>query len=370
MPVPVLNLKAQYATIKSEIDAAVAEVFSSQYFVMGPNVEAFEKEAASYLGVKHAIGVNSGSDALLLALMACGVGPGDEVIVPAFTFFATAGAVARLGARPVFCDVHADTFNIDVADVSKRISKRTKAVIPVDLYGQCADIEALMDLAARHKFTVIEDAAQAFGATRHGKKAGQVSHMTTYSFYPTKNIGGAGDGGMIATNDDTLADTVKLLHTHGERPRYFNKVVGICGRLDALQAAVLRVKLKHLDKWNARRGEIARIYDKRMGLLKNLKTPLTAAGNTHIYHQYTLQVGDGTSPKPRDDMMAKLTAKGVGSTIYYPVALHRQECFAAMNQKEGSLPVSEKLTRTVFSLPMYPELTDAQVNEVADAVLS
>ncbi len=380
MPVPVLNLKAQYATIKSEIDAAVAEVFSSQYFVMGPNVEAFEKEAAAYLGVKHAIGVNSGSDALLLALMAAGVGVGDEVIVPAFTFFATAGAVARLGAKPVFCDVHADTFNIDVADAAKRVTKRTKAIIPVDLYGQCADLEGVMELAGKHKLTVIEDAAQAFGATRHGKKAGQVSHLTTYSFYPTKNIGGAGDGGMIATNDDALADMVKLLHTHGERPRYFNKVVGICGRLDALQAAVLRVKLKHLDKWNARRGDIARIYDKRFIGAKNLRTPVTSKGNTHIYHQYTLQVGlpdealaksgDGTSPQPRDDMMAKLSAKGVGSTIYYPVALHRQECFASAGQGEGSCPVSEKLTRTVFSLPMYPELTDAQVNEAADAVLS
>ncbi len=369
MPVPVLNLKAQYASIKSEIDAAVADVFTNQSFILGPIVEGFEKEAAAYLGVKHAIGINSGSDALLLALMAAGVGPDDEVIVPAFTFFATAGAVARLGARPVFCDVHADTFNIDVADASKRISKRTKAVIPVDLYGQCADLEALMDLAARHKFTVIEDAAQAFGATRHGKKAGQVSHLTTYSFYPTKNLGGAGDGGMIATNDDALADMVKLLHTHGERPRYFNKVVGICGRLDALQAAILRVKLKHLDKWNARRCEIARIYDKRFAG-KNVKAPVTSQGNTHIYHQYTLQIDDGSSAKPRDEMMAKLNAKGVGSTIYYPVALHRQECFAAMNQKEGSLPVSEKLTRTVFSLPMYPEMTDAQANEVADAVLS
>ncbi|MCC6150131.1 MAG: DegT/DnrJ/EryC1/StrS family aminotransferase [Planctomycetes bacterium] len=369
MPVPVLNLKAQYASIKSEIDAAVADVFTNQSFILGPIVEGFEKEAAAYLGVKHAIGVNSGSDALLLALMAANVGPGDEVLVPAFTFFATAGAVARLGAKPVFCDVHADTFNIDVADAQKRVTKKTKAIIPVDLYGQCADLEAVMDLAAKHKLTVIEDAAQAFGATRHGKKAGQVSHLTTYSFYPTKNIGGAGDGGMIATNDDALADSVKLLHTHGERPRYFNKVVGICGRLDALQAAVLRVKLKHLDKWNARRGEIARIYDKRFAGAKHLKTPVTSKGNTHIYHQYTLQVGDGKDAKPRDDMMAKLSQKGVGSTIYYPVALHRQECFAGVGQKEGSCPVSEKLTRTVFSLPMYPELTDAQANEVADAVL-
>jgi dTDP-4-amino-4,6-dideoxygalactose transaminase len=370
MPVPVLNLKAQYATIKSEIDAVVGDVFASQYFIMGPNVEAFEKEAASYLGVRHAIGVNSGSDALLLALMAIGVGHGDEVIVPAFTFFATAGAVHRLGAKPVFCDVHADTFNIDVADAEKRVTKKTKAIIPVDLYGQCADLEALSDLAKKHKLTIIEDAAQAFGATRNGRKAGQVSHLTTYSFYPTKNLGAAGDGGMIATNDDALADTVKLLHTHGERPRYFNKVVGICGRLDALQAAVLRVKLKYLDAWNARRVEIARLYDKRFAGSKKVKPPLTAKGNTHIYHQYTLQVGDGSSAKPRDELIAKLNEKGVGSTIYYPVALHRQECFAHLGQKEGSLPVSEKLTRTVLSLPMYPELSDAQVNEVADAVLA
>lgn len=370
MPVPVMNLKAQYASIKPEIDAAVAEVFANQSFILGPIVEGFEKEAAAYLGVKHAIGVNSGSDALLLCLWAAGIKPGDEVIVPAFTYFATAGAVARLGARPVFCDVEPDTFNIDLADAQRRITAKTRAIMPVDLYGQCADLEGVRELADKRKLVVIEDAAQAFGATRHGKKAGQVSQMTIYSFYPTKNLGGAGDGGMVATNDDTLADTIKLLHTHGERPRYYNKVVGMCGRLDALQAAVLRVKLRHLDAWNARRAEIAHLYDAKLAGHPKLKTPVTARGNTHIYHQYTLQVGDGANAKARDDLIMKLNEKGIGNMIYYPVPLHRQECFAHLGQGEGSLKVAERLARSVISLPMYPEMTNAQAQEVAAAVLA
>ncbi len=370
MPVPVMNLKAQYATIKSEIDAAVADVFTNQSFILGPIVDGFEKEAAAYLGTKHAIGVDSGSDALLLCLWAMGIKPGDEVIVPAFTYFATAGAVARLGATPVFCDVEADSFNIDLKDAAKRVTKKTRAIMPVDLYGQCADMEGVAKLAQAHNLTVIEDAAQAFGASRNGKKAGTSCHFGIYSFYPTKNLGGAGDGGMVSTNDDALADMVKLLHTHGERPRYFNKVVGMCGRLDAIQAAVLRVKLKHLDQWNSRRAEIAKLYDKRFAGHKKIKAPVVSRGNTHIYHQYTLQVGDGASTKPRDELIAKLTEKGVGSMIYYPVSLHRQECFAHLGQKEGTLPVSERLSRSVVSLPMYPEMTDAQVNEAAEAVLA
>ncbi len=365
MPVPALDLKAQYATIKDEIDAAVRDVFTSQYFVLGPNVEAFEKEAAAYLGVKHAVGVNCGYDGLLMCLIAAGVGPGDEVIVPAFTFFATAGAVHRVGAKPVFCDVLPDTFCIDLKDAARCVTPRTKAIMPVDLYGQCADMGGVAALAAAHKLTVIEDAAQAFGARRNGKLAGTFSHFGLYSFYPTKNLGGAGDGGMVVTNDDVLADTVKLHHTLGERPRYVNRAVGLCGRLDALQAAVLRVKLKHLDRWNVRRAEIARQYDERLGA--KVRTPRVDAANTHIYHQYTIVVeGAGR----RDRLQQALAARGIGSTVYYPVPLHLQECFAYAGRKTGELPVSERLSREVLSLPMYPELTQAQVNEVADAVLA
>ncbi|MCC6574140.1 MAG: DegT/DnrJ/EryC1/StrS family aminotransferase [Planctomycetes bacterium] len=366
MPIPALDLKAQYATIKDEIDAAVRDVFANQSFILGPIVEGFEKEAATHLNTKHAIGVNSGSDALLLCLMAAGVGPGDEVIVPSFTFFATAGAVHRTGAKPVFCDVLADTFCIDVKDAAKRVTPKTRAIIPVDLYGQCADMEAVSQLAEKNKLTVIEDAAQSFGARRNGKMAGTFAHFGIYSFYPTKNLGGAGDGGMISTHDDALADKVRLLRTHGERPRYFNKAVGICGRIDALQAAVLRVKLKHLDKWNARRAAVAKIYDGKFSGNAKLRTPRVDAGNSHIYHQYTIVI-DG---EKRDAVQKSLADKGIGSTIYYPVPLHLQECFAYVGQKVGSLPVSEKLSKQVLSLPMFPELTDAQANEVAAAVLA
>lgn len=365
MTIPPIDLKLQYASIKSEIDAAVAECFAQQSFILGPIVEGFEADAAKYLGVKHAIGINSGSDALLLCLWAAGIKPGDEVIVPAWTFFATAGAVHRLGAKPVFCDVHEDTFNIDVADAARRVTKATRAIMPVDLYGQCADMDAVLDLARSHGLLVIEDAAQAFGATRHGRQAGTLGQCGVYSFYPTKNLGGAGDGGMVVTNDDALADRVKLLHTHGERPRYHNKEVGMCGRLDALQAAVLRVKLRHLDAWNARRAEIARQYDALLAGA-GLKLPSVSAGNVHIYHQYTIRVNGGGAR--RDKLQQALKDQGVGSTIYYPVPLHRQECFAYT--RSPALPVSEHLAQSVLSLPMFPELTNAQVKQVAAAVLS
>jgi len=362
MGVPFLDLKAQYATIKEEVLAQVARVFDDQAFVLGKFVEQFEADCARYLGIKHAIGVSNGSDALLISLMAAGVKPGDEVICPAFTFFATAGAVARLNARPVFCDVHEDTFNIDLNSAAAKITGRTKAIIPVDLYGQCADMEGVMDLAREHNLSVIDDAAQAFGATRNGRKAGTFSHFGCYSFYPTKNLGGAGDGGMIATNDDTLADRVRLLRLHGERPRYHTKVVGICGRLAGLQAAVLGVKLKRLDAWNARRAEIAAGYNKHFG--GKLKTPPVSKGNTHIYHQYTIRIDR------RDAVAKSLADKAIGCGVYYPIPLHLQECFRDLGGKPGDLPVSERLCATVLSLPVFDQMTDAQVKEVADAVLA
>lgn len=364
MGVPFLDLKAQYAQIKPEVQALVSAVFEEQAFVLGKYVEGFEKDCQQYLGVKHAIGVSNGSDALLLALMAAGVKPGDEVLVPAFTFFATAGAVARLNAVPVFCDVEADTFNLDLKSAARKITPRTKAIIPVDLYGQCAAMEAVMDLARAHNLAVVEDAAQAFGATRNGKQAGTFAHFGCYSFYPTKNLGGAGDGGMVTSNDDELADRIRLLRVHGERPRYHNKLVGICGRLDALQAVVLAVKLKRLDAWNRRRAELAAAYNKRFAASGKIKTPPVLKGNTHIYHQYTIRVAN------RDQLQARLGEKGIGCGVYYPVPLHLQECFSKQGGKPGDLPVAEQLCRESLSLPIFAEMTEAQLNEVADAVLA
>ena len=364
MGVPFLDLKAQFATIKDDVLAGIANVFDDQAFVLGKYVEAFENECAEYLGVKHAIGVSSGSDALLISLMAAGIKPGDEVIVPAFTFFATAGAVSRLNAKPVFCDVHEDTFNIDLDDARAKVSEKTKAIIPVDLYGQCADMEGVMNLAREHDLAVIEDAAQAFGAVRNGQKAGTFAHYGCFSFYPTKNLGGAGDGGMIATNDDELADRARLLRLHGERPRYHNKVVGVCGRLDALQAVVLSVKLKHLDEWNKRRAEIAALYNNHFAANDKIKTPPVSDGNSHIYHQYTIRIPE------RDSVATKLAEQGIGCGVYYPVPLHLQECFADLGGKLGDLPVSERLCSTALSLPVFDRMTDQQVEEVSKAVLA
>lgn len=364
MAVPFLDLKAQFQTIRDEVLSAVTEVFDEQAFVLGKHVEAFEQACASYLGVKHAIGVSSGSDALLLGLMAAGVNAGDEVIVPAFTFFATAGAVARMGAVPVFCDVEADSFNIDLKSAESKLTPRTKAIIPVDLYGQCADMEGVMALAKTHKLAVIEDAAQAFGAVRNGRQAGTFAHIGAYSFYPTKNLGGAGDGGLVTSDDDELADRLRLLRTHGERPRYFNKEVGICARLDALQAVVLSVKLKRLDEWNRRRQQIASGYNVRFRGHSTIRPPTVCPANSHIYHQYTILVPE------RDRVQAELQAKGIGCGVYYPVPLHLQECFKAQGGKAGDLPVSELLSSQALSLPVFDQMTDEQVEEVADAVLN
>jgi dTDP-4-amino-4,6-dideoxygalactose transaminase len=363
MGVPFLDLRAQYSTIKDEVMQAVATVFDEQAFVLGKYVEAFEAACAEYLGVKHAIGVSSGSDALLLGLMAAGVKAGDEVIVPAFTFFATAGAVARLGAIPVFCDVEPGSFNIDLESAAAKVTAKTRAIIPVDLYGQCADMEGINELADKHGLAVIEDAAQAFGAKRNGKHAGTFAHYGCFSFYPTKNLGGAGDGGMVVSNDDVHADRVRLLRTHGERPRYHNKEVGICGRLDALQAVVLQIKLRHLDAWNRRRTEIGERYNSHFKGHEQITTPPLTAGNTHIYHQYTLRL------KRRDEVQAKLQEQGIGCGVYYPIPLHLQECFKEHGYKEGDLPVSEQLSRECLSLPVFDTMTDAQVDEVAKAVL-
>ncbi|MBN1269152.1 MAG: DegT/DnrJ/EryC1/StrS family aminotransferase [Kiritimatiellae bacterium] len=368
MNVPLLDLKAQYRTIKSEIDAAVAEVFETQAFILGPKVKECEAALAQYCRSAHAIGVSSGTDALLLALMAEGVGAGDEVITTPYTFFATAGSIARLGARPVFVDIDPVTFNIDPAGIEVKITPLTKAIIPVHLYGQVADMDPIMDIARRHKLCVIEDAAQAIGAEYNGKRAGNFGNYGCFSFFPSKNLGGAGDGGCVTTNDKDRAERLAILRVHGSKPKYYHKFIGGNFRLDSLQAAVVAVKLRHLDEWSAGRQANAARYDKlfaEAGLVSSGKviTPVVKT-NRHIFNQYVIRV-----PR-RDELIAHLKEKQIGCEIYYPVPLHLQECFAYLGYGAGDFPESEKAAKETLALPIYPELTDEQaacvVEEIGD----
>jgi dTDP-4-amino-4,6-dideoxygalactose transaminase len=365
MRVPLLDLHAQYKTIKPEIDAAVERVFASQHFILGDEVVAFEEALAEYCGSRHAIGCASGSDALLLALMALGIGAGDEVITVSYSFFATASSITRLGAVPVFLDISLNDFNLDPALLERAITPRTKAIIPVDLYGQCADIEAIAEIAERSGLPIVEDAAQAVGAEYKGRHAGTLGTIGCLSFFPSKNLGGAGDGGMLLTDDDNLAAKLRILRVHGGRERYYHSVIGINSRLDSLQAAVLGVKLRHLDRWNeARRAKAAR-YDKLFaagGLNEFLMTPTTQPHRRHIYHQYTLRCSR------RDELMDHLRSAGIGCEVYYPVPLHRQECFAYLGYRQGSLPASEQLAADALSLPVYAELDDQMQDYVVDKV--
>lgn len=357
MKVPLLDLKAQHQTIRAEVLAAVENVFDSQQFILGSEVEAFEREAAAYCRVKHAIGCGSGSDALLLALMALGIGPGDEVITVSYTFFATASAITRLGAKPVFVDIALDDFNLDVDQVERAITPRTKAILPVHLFGQCAEMHPLLDLAIHHRLPVIEDAAQAIGADylKYGEdgRAGTMGTMGCFSFFPSKNLGGAGEGGLLTTNDDALAARLRLLRVHGMQPKYYHQVVGINSRLDALQAAVLRVKLRHLDEWHAARqrnaGRYALLFAEAG--LEEVTLPTVRPQRRHIFNQYTIRCAR------RDELLKHLQANGVGCEVYYPVPLHQQECFAYLGYGAGDLPRTEQAAREALSLPIYPELT-------------
>jgi dTDP-4-amino-4,6-dideoxygalactose transaminase len=363
MQVPLLDLKAQYAAIRHEIEPVIKDICENQSFILGPTVAAFEEAVAAYCSSKFAVGVSSGSDALLMSLMAIGIKPGDEVITTAFTFFATAGAIVRAGAKPVFVDIDPDTYNIVPSLIAKKITTRTRAIMPVHLYGQVAQMKPIVDIAAKHKLIVIEDACQSIGASQNGIRCGNFGDFGCFSFFPSKNLGGFGDGGLITTNDEKTAATLKLLRDHGQNPRYYYKMVGGNFRLDAIQAAVLNVKLKYLDGWSSKRRQNASHYDK---LFANsvIKTPKVDAGNISIYNQYTIAVPQ------RDQLQAHLTAQKIGSAIYYPVPLHLQECFKGLGCKEGDLPITERCCKEVLSLPVYPELSGEQIEYVAQTVLT
>ncbi|MEI8305744.1 MAG: DegT/DnrJ/EryC1/StrS family aminotransferase [Chloroflexales bacterium] len=362
-PVPLLDLKAQYATIRSEIQAAMDRVVESQHFILGPEVEALEREVAAYTQCAHGVGVSSGTDALLVALMAIDLRPGDEVITTAYSFFATAGAVARLGARPVFVDIEPQTYNIDPAQIAAAITPRTRAIIPVHLYGQMADMDQIMAVAVRHGLVVIEDAAQAIGAEQRGRRAGSIGHMGCFSFFPSKNLGGFGDGGMVTTNDPNLADRLALLRGHGARPKYHHQFVGGNFRLDALQAAVLRVKLRHLDGWIVGRQRNAALYRRLLAAAGDpVVAPAEWPDGRHIYNQFVVRT------RQRDPLMAHLRAHAIGHEVYYPVPLHLQECFADLGYRTGDLPESEAAARETLALPIYPELRADQIEQVVGAL--
>lgn len=440
MNVPVLDLKRQYESIQSKIDTAVLEVIRSAKYVLGPYVKEFEEKAAAYCGAKHAIGVASGTDALLLSLKALDIGPGDCVILPSFTFFATAGVVHNVGATPVFCDIDPQTFNLDPMHLRRILegarcsspvasgsnsrnhsaekglsatshkpyatntAVRFRAIIPVHLYGQIADMNEINAIAEEFELAVVEDAAQAIGATYRKEeqqvaggtlpvettvsdkrdpvslqaalykpqatgngalpRAGTLGDLGCFSFYPTKNLGAYGDGGMITTNNDDLADKIRMLRVHGSRPKYYHRMVGVNSRLDAIQAAILSVKLNYLDSWSKARAEVADRYDEALSQVEGITTPLRVPGRSHIFHQYTLRITDGR----RDGLKEHLQEQGIGSMIYYPVSLHLQECFSHLGYCEGQLPESESASREVLSLPIFPELTIEEQGNVVNAI--
>jgi len=365
--VPALNLKAQYQSIRDEIEPVVREVLESQMFVLGPEVSRLEAEVADYCGAASGIGCASGSDALLLPLLAIDVGPGDEVITTPYTFFATAGSIWRTGARPVFVDIEPDTYNIDPMQIEAAITPRTKAIIPVHLYGQAAEMGPIQEIARRHGLTVLEDAAQAIGSAYHGTRAGTLGDVAAFSFYPSKNLGGFGDGGMVTTNDPQLARRMARLRVHGMEPKYHHHEVGFNSRLDALQAAVLRVKLRHLDAWTTLRRDAADRYRNLFGshgLEEIVGLPIERQGNYHVYNQFVVRVPGLL----RDSLRDYLSTRKIGSEIYYPIPLHLQVCFASLGHKPGDFPHSETAARETIALPVYPELSDAEQRYVVGSI--
>jgi dTDP-4-amino-4,6-dideoxygalactose transaminase len=372
--IPILDLKAQYASIKEEIQSAINRVLESQQFILGPEVEALENALAEYCQCKYAFGVSSGTDALLLSLMAISIQPGDEVITSPYSFFSSSGSIARLGAKPVFVDIDPATLNIKSEEVESRVTARTKALLPVHLAGQVANMEPIMQVARHHGLYVIEDACQSIGAEHKGQRAGSIGQLGCFSFFPSKNLGGYGDSGLVTCNDAALADKISLLRNHGQRPKYHNLLVGGNFRMDAIQAAVLRVKYKHLDQWTEARRTHAAYYhglfaehgisisfdqiDKQKGIV----LPVENRANRHIYHLYIIRT------KYRDDLAYVLRENGIASEVYYPVPLHLQVCFSDLGYKKGDFPQSEQASRETLALPVYPEMTNEMLTRVADTI--
>lgn len=358
MKIPFLDLAPQHRALGRQLKHAVSKVIDSRQFVLKDNVAELERRIVHKTGAKYALGLASGTDALLLSLQALGVGSGDEVITTPFTFFATAGSISRTRAKPVFADIHPRTFNLDVANVAKKITRRTKAIMPVHLFGLPCDMADILALAGKKRLAVIEDAAQSLGARYDGRETGSMGDTGCYSFYPTKNLGGAGDGGMLVTSSDELYRKIKILRDHGAEKKYYHQVVGMNSRLDEIQAAVLLVKLKYLDKWNQKRASLAELYEKALKGTP-VQVPVTPADRTHIYHLYSI-----LAPR-RDELATHLTKKGIGCGVYYPLPMHFQECYRALGYKKGDLPVTERVCGEILSLPMYPELGAGNVKKVA-----
>ena len=365
MKVPLLDLKLQYQSIKNEVLPVIQEICDSQGFILGPKVESFEKKISEYLRVPYSIGVASGTDAILLSLMAVGIGPGDEVITTPYTFFATTGSISRLGATPVFVDIRPDTFNLNERQIESKITSKTKAVIPVHLYGQSAEMDTILKIAEKHRIPVIEDAAQAIGARYKENRVGNLGTFGCFSFFPSKNLGGFGDGGLVTTRESHWAEKIRSLRVHGSLKRYYHDEIGCNSRLDSLQAAVLEIKLKYLDQWTQRRIHNASIYQNLLsdrGLKEFVQTPSALPENFHVYNQYVIRV------KKRDDLKAYLSQKDIGSEVYYPVPLHLQACYRSLGHAQGAFPESERAANETLALPIYPELTEDQLVYVVENI--
>lgn len=365
MNIPLVDLKAQYDSIKGEIDSAIRGVVESGQFILGPETKALEEEIASYLGVKYAVGVASGTDALHLALLACGIKPGDEVITTPFTFIATAEAITNCGATPVFVDIDPQTYNIDPAQIEPKITAKTRAILPVHLYGQPADMDPILELARKYNLKVIEDCAQALGAEYKEKKAGSLGDAGCLSFFPSKVLGAYGDGGMVITNSPEIAEGAVILRNHGCKQKYYHLVPGFNSRLDSLQAAILRVKLKHLDEWNSLRQQKASLYSRLFEEIDGIEPPYVAPYSYHIFNYYTIRVGN---PVERDKLQEYLSSQGIATAIYYPLSLHLQEVYKSSGHKLGDFPNSECAQEEVLSLPIYPEMSKAQIEEITELI--
>ena len=361
MPIPLIDLQAQYNSIKDEIETEVLSVLRSGRYILGPKVEEFEKAVADYCGVKYAVGVANGTDALVLSLDALGVGPGDEVITSPFTFYASAESISRLGAKPVFADIDPLTYNIAAEQVEAKITLKTKAIIPVHIFGQPAEMDKINQVAQKHGIRVVEDACQAIGAQYRGRKVGSLADAACFSFFPSKNLGGAGDGGIVVTNDEALANRVRMLRQHGSSAKYYHSMVGYNSRLDALQAAILLVKLKYIDQWNNERRQNAYRYNKLFED-SSIITPTELDYVKHVYHLYIIRVQN------RYKIESALKERGIGHGVYYPVPLHLQEVYKGLGYNEGDLPVSEAASRETLALPLYPELSSGNIEEIADLV--